>query len=132
MNLPDHLTPSERRAIEQALQEVTSQFPIEVRFIALFGSKARGDFGPESDIDLLIVRENDDWPTRHAVRAPVYDAAIEHGVFISVWAIGWERFQSLPVRRPGLFANLCRDAIELWRRPGTENPLKLPEPSLTA
>ena len=89
MKLPDHLSPDEQRALEQAVREVTAHFSTEVRFIALFGSKARGDFGPESDIDLLIVRENDDWPTRHAVRAPVYDAAIEHGVFMSVWAIGW-------------------------------------------
>jgi len=132
MNLPGHLTSNERSAIEQALQKVTAKFPAEVRFIALFGSKARGDFRPESDIDLLIIREGDDWQTRHTIRAPVYDAAIEHGIFISVWAIGWERFQSLPFRRPGLFANLCREAIELWRRPGTDNPLKRPDPALAA
>jgi len=132
MKLPDHLSPDEQRALEQAVREVTAHFSTEVRFIALFGSKARGDFGPDSDIDLLIIREGDDWQTRHAIRDPVYDANIAYTVMISPWVIGWERFQSLLFWQPGLFANLCRDAIELWRRPGADNPLKLPEPSLTA
>jgi hypothetical protein len=132
MKLPDQLTVNEQQALEQAVREVTAKFSTEVRFIALFGSKARGDFGPDSDIDLLIVREGDDWQTRHAIRAPVFDACFDHGPYISPWVIGWERFQGLLSWQPGLFATLCRDAIELWRRPGTENPLKLPEPSLTA
>jgi hypothetical protein len=132
MKLPDHLTVNEQQAIEQAVREVTARFSTEVRFIALFGSKARGDFGLESDIDLLIIREGDDWQTRHAIRAPVFDACFDYGPYISPWVIGWERFQSLLLWQPDLFANLRRDAIELWRRPGTDNPLKLPEPSLTA
>ena len=132
MNLPSHLTPSERNSLDQALREVTARFPAEIRFMALFGSKARGDFGPDSDIDLLIIREGDDWQTRHAIRDPIYDANIEYTVMISPWVIGWERFQRLLSWQPGLFATLCRDAIELWRRPGTDNPLKMPEQATTA
>ncbi len=132
MKLPTHLSLNERQALEKAAREVVARFPHEIRLIALFGSKARGDFGPDSNIDLLIVREHDDWQTRAAIRNPVYDADIEYTVRISPWVIGWERFQSLPLRRPGVFANLCRDAIELWRRPDTGYPLKNPEPALAA
>jgi len=127
MDLPDHLSPGERGALEQAVREVVLKFPAQVRFIALFGSKARGDFNSDSDIDLLIINESDDWQTRHALRDPVYDANLDHTVFIATWIISWERFQRLPFQRPGLFANLRQDAIELWRRPGTDNPLKTPE-----
>ena len=131
MNLPAHLSVNERNTLERAVRELVEKFSTEVRFIALFGSKARGDFGPHSDVDLLIITDSDDWRIRQQVRDPVYDADFEFDTFTSAWAIGWDRFQTLPLRRPGLFANLCRDAIELWRRPGTENPLKLPEPALT-
>jgi|SRR5436190_1265743 predicted nucleotidyltransferase len=127
MNLPTFLNTNERSAIEQAVREVVLKFPAQVRFIALFGSKARGDFNSDSDIDLLIINESDDWQTRHALRDPVYDANLDHTVFIATWIISWERFQRLPFQRPGLFANLRQDAIELWRRPGTDNPLKTPE-----
>ncbi len=78
MNLPAHITPNEREAVEQAVRSVVAKHSTRIRFIALFGSKAR----------------------------------------------------ALPLSRPGFFANLRRDAIELWRRPGTENPLRLPEPAL--
>jgi hypothetical protein len=127
MNLPDHLSPNERSAIEQAVREVVLKFPSQIRFMALFGSKARGDFGAESDIDLLIVSELDDWQTRDEIRTPVFDANFDHGLYISPRIIGWERFQRLPIQQPSLLANLRQDAIELWRRPGTDNPLKTPE-----
>ncbi len=58
MKLPDHLSPNEQRALEQAVRDVTAHFSTEVRFVALFGSKARGDFGPDSDIDLLVICES--------------------------------------------------------------------------
>ncbi|MBI3359483.1 MAG: nucleotidyltransferase domain-containing protein [Chloroflexi bacterium] len=132
MNLPSHLNRVERDALEQAIRELATKYQDQVRFVALFGSKARGDFGPESDIDLLIISEADDWRTRDEIRTPVADANIDHGVYLSARVISWVRFQTLHLRRPGLFADLCRDAIELWRRPGTENPLKTPELALAA
>jgi hypothetical protein len=124
MTLPKHLTAKERKAIQRAVQNLSAEFPQQVRFVALFGSKARGDFGPESDIDLLIISEKDDWKTRHEIRNPVIDVNLDYSLYISPRVIGWERFQSLQVLRPSFLKNLCRDAIELWRRPGTENPLK--------
>jgi hypothetical protein len=130
MILPDHLALNERTAVVAAVQEIAARHSDTVRFVALFGSKARGDFDSDSDIDLLIIAENDDWHIRDQIRDPIFDINFAHNIYISPRVIGWERFQTLPRRRPGLFANLCRDAIELWRRPGTENPLHLPEPAL--
>ena len=127
MKLPKHLTPKERKAIQRAVQKLAAEFPEQVRFVALFGSKARGDFGPESDIDLLIISERGDWQTRDEIRDPVFDVNLETSLHISPRVIDWEQFQKLPVNRPGFFGNLRRDALELWRRPGTENPLKSSE-----
>ncbi|MBI3764289.1 MAG: nucleotidyltransferase domain-containing protein [Chloroflexi bacterium] len=132
MIVTNHLNPSERDALEQALRELSTNYCDQVRFVALFGSKARGDFGLESDIDLLIICEQDDWQTRDQIRAPVFDANIDHTVMMSPWVIPSARFKTLPLRRPGLFADLCRDAIALWRRPGTEYPLKTPVLALAA
>jgi len=59
-------------------------------------------------------------------RADEYDVNIDHGLLIAPRVIGWERFRSLSFQQAGLFVNLRQDAIELWRRPGTDNPLKTP------
>ena len=45
--------PSERQAIRQIVQRIVSQFHPDR--IILFGSHARGDAGPDSDVDLLVV-----------------------------------------------------------------------------
>ncbi|MBI4314338.1 MAG: nucleotidyltransferase domain-containing protein [Chloroflexi bacterium] len=127
MKLPKHLSAKERKAIQRAVHRLAAEFPEQVRFVALFGSKARGDFGPESDIDLLIISEKDDWHTRHKIRNPVIDVNLDYSLYISPRVIGWERFQNLQVLRPGFLKNLRHEALELWRRPGTENPLKSSE-----
>lgn len=49
------LAENERRAIKAAAEVLRSQLP--VADIVLFGSKARGDSDPDSDIDLLVLTE---------------------------------------------------------------------------
>jgi predicted nucleotidyltransferase len=46
-------SPMERKEIRQMVRRIVSQFHPEK--IILFGSHARGDAGPDSDVDLLIV-----------------------------------------------------------------------------
>jgi predicted nucleotidyltransferase len=46
-------SPNERKEIRQMVRRIVSQFHPEK--IILFGSHARGDAGPDSDVDLLIV-----------------------------------------------------------------------------
>jgi predicted nucleotidyltransferase len=50
-----HLTPTEKLALADIKRRVSALFPVH-EYI-LFGSKARGDFEPESDVDLLIVTD---------------------------------------------------------------------------
>ncbi len=45
--------PSEREEIQQMIRRIVSRFRPER--IILFGSHARGDAGPDSDVDLLVV-----------------------------------------------------------------------------
>lgn len=123
MNLPTCLLENERLAIQQAVRDLRKNHPHQIRYLALFGSKARGDFQPGSDLDLLVIAEDDNWQSRRAIRDPIFDAGIDYSVYLSPRVIGWERFIALRARQPGFFENLQRDAIELWRRPGMEDPL---------
>jgi predicted nucleotidyltransferase len=47
------VNPSERKEIRRMVRRIVSRFRPER--IILFGSHARGDAGPDSDVDLLVV-----------------------------------------------------------------------------
>ena len=46
--------------------------------IILFGSRARGDARPDSDVDLLIIKDSDEPPHRRAI--PAYRSLVGLGV----------------------------------------------------
>lgn len=50
--------------------------------VILFGSRARGDARPDSDFDLLVVRESD--KPRHERSAPIYTALADLPVEVEV------------------------------------------------
>ncbi len=50
-----HLRPAERRAVARFHDELERALPGRVQRLILYGSKARGDTHPESDVDLLVV-----------------------------------------------------------------------------
>jgi uncharacterized protein (UPF0332 family)/predicted nucleotidyltransferase len=53
--LSQALQPDELRAVEEFKMRILAELPGQVKDIILFGSKARGDAHPGSDIDLLVV-----------------------------------------------------------------------------
>ena len=50
--------------------------------VILFGSRARGDARPDSDFDLLVVRESD--KPRHTRAAPIYTVLADMPVEVEV------------------------------------------------
>jgi predicted nucleotidyltransferase len=56
-----HLTKREQQAVSAYVDALRQEYDGCILTIALFGSKTRGDAGPDSDIDVLIVTERDDW-----------------------------------------------------------------------
>lgn len=66
------LTENEIHALEEIKYRIKACFPVH-EFI-LFGSKARGDARPDSDIDLLIVFERElDWRETEKVIGETYE-----------------------------------------------------------
>lgn len=65
--VPTHalnLTSQEHEAIKTFLSHLYTRFPENVLQTILFGSKARGDSHAGSDIDILILVQEEDWPLR--------------------------------------------------------------------
>ena len=61
------LTPAEQAWLDEYRQSLAKDHPGLVEDIVIFGSKARGDAGPDSDLDVLIVLTEADRRTKDVV-----------------------------------------------------------------
>lgn len=88
-----HLKKRDRKAIEEAVYILKQNFPVvEVK---LFGSKARGEDDPESDIDLFVLTSRRiSWRERNAMTDALYDLQMKHGVVISLLAVPAEEWKN--------------------------------------
>jgi predicted nucleotidyltransferase len=72
-----------RAAIDQMVKRIVKKFHPEQ--VILFGSQARGDAGPDSDVDLLVVMdfEGSAADKRLAIRAALHDIRIPIDVIVT-------------------------------------------------
>ena len=76
------LMKNESEAIEAAIRMLKSEFSVSK--IILFGSKARGDHGEHSDIDLLVVASKLlHWKEEKAIVGALFDIGMEYDVIFS-------------------------------------------------
>jgi predicted nucleotidyltransferase len=74
---------NEKQAIREATRMLKQRFP--VKDVILFGSKARGDDDPESDIDLLLLTTRPiHWKERHSIIEALFDIEMKYDVVISI------------------------------------------------
>ena len=70
------LTPDEQTWLEAYRRVLDERFSGLVDTFLIFGSKARGDAGPDSDLDVLLVIREGDWRLKDAITLPGYDLAL--------------------------------------------------------
>lgn len=81
--------------------------------LVLFGSRARGDAGAESDTDIAVILRRETAPgldTSFALADVAFDVLLETGVLIEPLAIA-ERAWRMPARHsnPGLLRRIARE-----------------------
>jgi len=90
------------------LKQILGKQLIELK---LFGSKARGDDRPNSDMDVLIIVATDDWHIRDKVYDVATDVLLQMDVCISPKVISKSRFVQLCKEGTSFIHNVSKDAI---------------------
>jgi len=74
-----------RAAVSAFVRRLRQDLPASIVELRLFGSEARGDAAPDSDIDVLVVVRPDDQyaPLETRVVDIAFDVNLEFNVFIS-------------------------------------------------
>ena len=82
------LTEVEQRALREFVTQLQDRLNGGLLSVTLFGSRARGTGGPDSDLDVLVVVERVDLAVCRAIRYLAADIWLAHGAFIStrIWS----------------------------------------------
>lgn len=87
------LLPEEREWIEAFSQSVRESFPGRVQRVVVFGSKARGEATPDSDLDVLVVVSEADWASKSRIRLLGYELALGKDVVPSIVVYSADEFR---------------------------------------
>ena len=105
------LTKSEQNALNDFLLYLQSNFAKQVKEIALFGSKARGDSSCDSDVDVLIILANEDRLLRREILKQAARFSLKYDILLSPRVIGAERWRQM--QGFSLYKNIRREAKQL-------------------
>jgi predicted nucleotidyltransferase len=106
------LTYQETKALEELISKVNAAF--EVKNIILFGSKARGDSNESSDVDIMVIIEEEEMKEKRNKLSEIsfevnykYDTNIYAGLGYSS---KWENKEYLSLPLP---SNITKEGVEL-------------------
>ena len=111
-----YLTSREKAALSEFVARLREKYADQVVLIVLFGSKARGDFDEESDLDVLVVVKDGDWRLRDEVALTAFEPMLEYDVVITPLVIDLEHYQWLRQYRAPLYRNIRAEGLDLWMR----------------
>ena len=112
-SLSQLLAPHELQAVHRFLERLYERYPDRIYQTTLFGSKARGDSHADSDIDILVIVDREDWRFLHEISALAADVSLECNVLLGPRVIGRERWERMGQDRFGLYRNIAAEGIPL-------------------
>ena len=102
--------------IKQYVNEIKQIYGTHLRQIILYGSYARGDFRPDSDIDIMILLDLSDLELKaysQKLSYMTYDFNMDHDLDIKPIAKSEEHFKKWCENYP-FYANINKEGVVLY------------------
>jgi predicted nucleotidyltransferase len=110
---PAHLSAAEKGALADFLGRVRTLLGEELLDARLFGSRARGEGGEDSDLDVALIVTPRGRELRREIHGLTFDAAYDYGVEVEPLVITEEQLRELRERELSIAAVLEREAVPL-------------------
>lgn len=105
------LNKTEEKALREFKEILVKKFGENVRTIRLFGSKARGDSHPESDIDVLVLIKKSDFRVKDQIVDVAGEILMKYNIYISPRVITEDHFSYLKYLETSLVENIEKESI---------------------
>lgn len=102
--------------IEQYIAEIKKIYGMHLRKVILYGSYARGDFKPDSDIDIMILLDMSNIDLKaysQRLSYMTYDFNLDNGLDIKPIAKSEDHFRKWVVNYP-FYANIDKEGVVLY------------------
>jgi predicted nucleotidyltransferase len=113
MIISENLTEDENKAINEIREEVVALAGNKLKGFYLFGSKARGDYDPESDVDIAIIVDELDRELKKKIIDIVVKAEVKYIVVIFSLVLSLQEFTELKNRERRIALDIEREGIQL-------------------
>lgn len=107
---------NQREALSRYLTILRQKYKNQISKVILFGSLARGESDPESDVDLLIVTVNGSQKLKDEISMACFDIILETDVILSPLVMDGETYDWHKNYRDPLYNNIQKDGIDLWMK----------------
>jgi predicted nucleotidyltransferase len=109
----DRLTDQELGAATCFVTALRRRFDGEIQAVTFFGSRARREAKPQSDIDVLVVLTAANAARVKEVRYLAADVWLKHGIYLSTRVRSQAHWRRLEELQTLLCENMRRDGIDL-------------------
>lgn len=111
--LPAHLSAAEKGALADFLGRVRALLGEDLLGARLFGSRARGEGGEESDLDVALIVTPRGRERRREIHGLTFEAAYDFGVDVEPLVLTEEQLRELASRELSIAAALEQEGILL-------------------
>ncbi len=102
-------------ALESFKETLIKKYREKISLIELFGSKARGDFDKDSDIDLLVIIKKKNQKLIDYIYDTVIDVDINYSLDISLKIFSQAEYERLDTLKTPFIQNITREGVPLWK-----------------
>ena len=102
-----------REALVELKRKIAERFQDRLVDLRLFGSRARGQAGPESDTDILVVLDHAGWEERRQLIDLATDVGLEYDLLLSPTVFDRATYDRWREQRRPLVVEIERDGIAL-------------------
>lgn len=107
------LNPKEDFVLKEFKTMLSKKFGKKIKMLLLYGSKVRGDYHKESDIDVFVLIDKGDFKIRDQIVDIAYDLLLKHEILISPRVINMNEYELLNRWQTAFIKNLKKEGIKI-------------------